>query len=102
MQTAQLAALAETPAGVAAALAVVRDFDTALVDGFARVSEPQSAALTALANAVAASPLADAVAAAVAKVGTGAIDPGELSVLAAARAALLGAVHDALDRKSVV
>ncbi|MFF0546136.1 hypothetical protein [Nocardia thailandica] len=100
MQTAQLAALAETPAGVAAALAVVRDFDTALVDGFARVSEPQSAALTALANAVAASPLADAVAAAVAKVGTGAIDPGELSVLAAARAALLGAVHDALTAQA--
>lgn len=96
MQAVQLAALADAPAGVAAALDVVSGFDTALVNGFARVSEPQSAALAALAGAVAGSPLAEAVAAAVSKVRTGAIGTDELSALAAARAALLGAVHDAL------
>ncbi|MEU0502459.1 hypothetical protein [Nocardia sp. NPDC005998] len=96
MQAVQLAALAATPDGVAAALDAVGGFDTALVNGFARVSEPQSAALAALAAAVAGSPLAEAVTAAVSKVSTGAIGTDELSALAAARAALLGAVHDAL------
>ncbi|MFB8008302.1 hypothetical protein [Nocardia sp. NPDC056000] len=96
MQAVQLDALASEPAGVTAALEVVGGFDTALVNGLARVSEPQSAALGALAGAVAGSPLAEAVAAAVAKVSTGAIGTDELSALAAARAALLGAVHDAL------
>ncbi|MGW3541327.1 hypothetical protein ACWDNI_12375 [Nocardia niigatensis] len=96
MQAVQLAALADAPAGVEAALDAVSGFDTALVNGFARVSEPQSVALTALAGAVAGSPLAEAVSAAVSKVSTGAIGTDELSALAAARAALLGAVHDAL------
>ncbi|MFB7724875.1 hypothetical protein [Nocardia sp. NPDC056100] len=96
MQAVQLDALTSEPAGVTAALEVVGGFDTALVNGLARVSEPQSAALGALAGAVAGSPLAEAVAAAVAKVSTGAIGTNELSALAGARAALLGAVHDAL------
>ncbi|MEV5834436.1 hypothetical protein [Nocardia sp. NPDC052112] len=96
MQAVQLAALAVTPDGVAAAMDAVGGFDTALINGFARVSEPQRAALAALAAAVAGSPLAEAVTAAVSKVSTGAIGPAELSALAAARAALLGAVHDAL------
>ncbi|MEV5649755.1 hypothetical protein AB0L57_16040 [Nocardia sp. NPDC052254] len=100
MQAVQLTALMEIPEGVTAALATVRDFDTALVDGFARVCEPQSAALAALAAAVSGSPLAEAVAAAVSKVNTGAIGPDELSALAAARAALLGAVHDALVERA--
>ncbi|MGX1805408.1 hypothetical protein ACWIGI_06805 [Nocardia sp. NPDC055321] len=96
MQAVQLSALAETPAGVTAALDAVRGFDTALINGLARVSEPQHAALTALAAGVAGSPLAEAVSNAVAKVSAGAVGPDELSALAAARAALLGAVHDAL------
>ncbi|GAB4588149.1 hypothetical protein [Nocardia sp. IFM 10818] len=96
MQEVQLAALADAPVGVEAAVDAVSGFDTALVNGFARVSEPQGAALAALGGAVAGSPLAEAAAAAVAKVSTGAIGPDELSALAAARAALLGAVHDAL------
>ncbi|WP_235948331.1 hypothetical protein [Nocardia terrae] len=91
-----MTALTEAPAGVSAALEAVSGFDTALVNGFARVSEPQNAALAALAAGVAGSPLADAVAAAVSKVSTGAIGAEEVSALAAARAALLGAVHDAL------
>jgi hypothetical protein len=96
MQAVQVAALADVPVGVVAALDAVSGFDTALVNGFARVSEPQSAALASLAAAVAGSPLAEAVAAAVSKVSTGASGTDELSALAAARAALLGAVHDAL------
>ncbi|NNH73145.1 hypothetical protein HLB23_25335 [Nocardia uniformis] len=96
MQAVQLAALTDAPTGVAAALDAVNGFDTALVNGFARVSEPQGAALAALAAAVAGSPLAEVVAAAVSKVSTGAIGTDELSALAAARAAVLGSVHDAL------
>ncbi|WP_405138690.1 hypothetical protein [Nocardia sp. NBC_01388] len=96
MQAVQLTALADAPAGVTDALDVVSGFDTALVNGFARVSEPQGAALTALAGAVAGSPLTGAVAAAVSKVSTGAIGTDELTALAAARAAVLGSVHDAL------
>ncbi len=96
MQAVQLAALAEAPDGVRAALNAVSGFDTALVDGFARVSDAQGAALAALGAAVAGSPLAETVAAAVSKVGAGAIGADEASALAAARAALLGAVHDAL------
>ncbi|WP_040793700.1 hypothetical protein [Nocardia paucivorans] len=96
MQSVQLDALEDRPADIVAALDVVNGFDTMLVDGLARLSEPQSVALAELAGAVAASPLADAVAAAVAKVRTGVIGADELSALAAARAALLGAVHDAL------
>ncbi|MFF2556494.1 hypothetical protein ACFVUS_36185 [Nocardia sp. NPDC058058] len=96
MQAVQLDSLATAPTGVTPTLDVVGGFDTALVNGLARVSEPQSAALAALAAAVAGSPLAEAVAAAVAKVSAGAIGTDELSALAGARAALLGAVHDAL------
>ncbi|MFI9504663.1 hypothetical protein [Nocardia sp. NPDC052566] len=97
MRAVELAALLEnSPDGVTAATEAVAGFDTALIDGFARVSERQSAALSVLAGAVAGSPLAAPVAEAVAKVSTGAIGPDRLSALAAARAALLGAVHDAL------
>ncbi|MBL1074723.1 hypothetical protein JK358_09965 [Nocardia sp. 2] len=96
MREVALSALAQSPDGVTAALEAVGGFDNALVNGFARVSEPQGAALAALAGAVAGSPLAEAVSAAVAKVSTGAIGAEDLSALAAARAALLGAVHDAL------
>ncbi|MFJ4651184.1 hypothetical protein ACIP5Y_07905 [Nocardia sp. NPDC088792] len=97
MRAVQLAALQDDSIeGVTAALDVVTGFDAALVDGFARVSERQQAALAALAGAVAGSPLAAPAAEAVAKLNTGAIGPDQLSALAAARAALLGAVHDAL------
>ncbi|SUA74460.1 Uncharacterised protein [Nocardia otitidiscaviarum] len=85
-----------SPEDVAAAQDVVAGFDTALVNGFARVDERQATALQALAGAVAGSPLAVPVAEAVATTSTGSIGQNQLSALAAARAALLGAVHDAL------
>ncbi|MEV0293767.1 hypothetical protein [Nocardia sp. NPDC050710] len=92
----QLAQLVDTPSGVTEALEVVAGFDTALVNGFGRLGDDDGAALAALAAAVAASPLGGPVADAVAKLSTGAIGPEELSALAGGRAALLGAVHDAL------
>ncbi|MEV0247736.1 hypothetical protein AB0H76_14175 [Nocardia sp. NPDC050712] len=86
----------EEPAGVPEALEVIAGFDDALVHGFARIGDEQAAALAALAAAVATSPLGAPVAAAVTGLGSGSIGPEELSALAAGRAALLGAVHDAL------
>lgn len=84
------------PNGVAEALDVIAGFDEALVRGFARLDEGSTQALSSLAASVGGSPLAEPAAQAVAKLGTGALGPEQLSALAAARAALLGAVHDAL------
>ncbi|KAB2350888.1 hypothetical protein [Actinomadura rudentiformis] len=82
--------------GVAEALDLVAGFDDALVHGFARLGEERAAALTALAGAVAASPLGPAVSEAADKVAAGSIGEEHLTALAGARTALLGAVHDAL------
>ncbi|MEU7768132.1 hypothetical protein AB0B25_23850 [Nocardia sp. NPDC049190] len=93
----QLAQLLDTlPAGVSAAVDVVSAFDDGLVPGLARLGPEQTAAYTALSSALGGSPLAAPVADAVEKLGVGAIGPDELAVLAGGRAALLGAVHDAL------
>ncbi|MEV6278957.1 hypothetical protein [Nocardia sp. NPDC051832] len=99
MLPAQLAQLLDEPAGVTDALAVLAGFDDALVHGFARIGDEQAAALAALAGAVGGTPLGAPVADAVAKLSTGSIGPDDLSALAAARAALLGAVHDALAER---
>lgn len=96
MLATQLAELAAaSPDGVVDALAVVDGFDDALVAGLGRLAPDQHAAVLALADAVAASPLGPSVAAA-AKVLAGTVDDDALVTLAGARAALLGAVHDAL------
>ncbi|TBL30652.1 hypothetical protein EYA84_22315, partial [Verrucosispora sp. SN26_14.1] len=47
----------DLPAGLADADTVVAGFDAALVSGFARVGDEATAALTALADAVAGTPL---------------------------------------------
>jgi len=96
MLATQLTALAEAREGVPETLAVVDGFDDALVHGLGRLGAEQSAALAALASAVAVTPLGDRVAEAVEKIGAGSIGDGHLAALAAARSALLGAVHDAL------
>ncbi|WP_040801956.1 hypothetical protein [Nocardia higoensis] len=83
-------------AGVTDALDVVAGFDAALVDGFGRIGDHASDALAGMAAAVSGSPLASAVADAVAAIGAGSVEPEKLVALAAARSALLGAVHDAL------
>lgn len=82
--------------GLAETVAVVAGFDHALCAGLLRPHQNQAAALTGLADAVAGSPLAGRVAEAVDKTLAGAADEAHLTALAAARTALLGAVHDAL------
>jgi len=97
MLATQLAALVDdVPAGVPQALDLVTGFDACLVTGFGRVGDDAAAALTALAAGVAVTPLGDRAAEAAAKLAAGSVSDEQLTVLAAARSALLGAVHDAL------
>ncbi|MEV0005333.1 hypothetical protein AB0H28_24025 [Micromonospora sp. NPDC050980] len=86
----------DAPAGLAEALAVVDGVDDALTRGLARIAEPDATALTALAGAVGGTPLAERAGEAARAATTGALTEAHLAVLAGARAALLGAVHDAL------
>lgn len=93
----QLAALTAAPdTGIAQALDVIDEFDTALLDGFGRIGAEAAEALAGLSAAVAGSPLAAAVAEAVDALAAGSVGPEQLGALAAGRAALLGAVHDGL------
>lgn len=97
MLAAQLTQLDDgAPAGLAEALAVVDGVDDSLTRGLARPGEPDAAAWAALAAAVDGTPLAQRAAEAVRAATTGALTEDHLAVLAGARAALLGAVHDAL------
>lgn len=97
MLATQLAQLLDDPRpAVADALEVVVGFDTGLVHGLGRLGEERTAGLAALAGAVAGSPLGTRAAEAVDKVAAGSIADDHLAALAGARAALLGAVHDAL------
>ncbi|MED7926192.1 hypothetical protein SMD20_18195 [Nonomuraea sp. LP-02] len=84
------------PEGMDEALGLVAGFDGALAHGFARIGEEPAAALAALAGAMAGGPLGERAAEAVDKVIAGSIGDEHLAVLAGARAALTGAVHDAL------
>lgn len=94
---AQLAELvADPPAGVAEALDLVTGFDQTLCTGLGRLDQQQAAALADLAGALAATPLGPRVAEAVDKTIAGSVADEYLVALAAARTALLGAVHDAL------
>ncbi|MEQ4719624.1 hypothetical protein [Nonomuraea sp. B19D2] len=88
--------LGDAPAGVGEALDLVAGFDEALTHGFARLGEEASAGLAALAGALAASPLGDRIGEAAEKVSAGSIGDEHLAALAGGRAALFGAVHDAL------
>ncbi|MFG2322716.1 hypothetical protein [Streptomyces sp. NPDC048568] len=82
--------------GLDEALAVVDGFDAALVGGLLRPQPGQADGLAGLADAVAGTPLAARVAEAAEKTVAGAGDEEHFVALAAARTALLGAVHDAL------
>src|SRR6185436_19054236 len=96
MQGTQLKALQENDSGIAGALDLIAGFDDALVHGFARLGEERASALAALAAAMAVTPLGERVGEAVEKVSAGSIADEHLMALAGARAALFGAVHDAL------
>jgi hypothetical protein len=84
------------PEGVGEALDLVAGFDDALVHGLGRMGEQRKAALSAFAGALGSSPLGGPVAEAADKVAAGSIGDDQLAALAGGRAALLGAVHDAL------
>ncbi|MWA04807.1 hypothetical protein F8568_031445 [Actinomadura sp. LD22] len=88
--------LGANPPGVGEALDVVAGFDRALVDGFGRLGEDGTAALAALAGALGGSPLGGPAAEAAEKIAAGSVADAHLAALAGGRAALLGAVHDAL------
>jgi hypothetical protein len=88
--------LVESIDGLDEALAAVDAGDQALVAGLLRPQPIQVAGLTALADAVAGTPLAGRVAEAVEKAAAGAAGEDHFVALAAARTALLGSVHDAL------
>jgi hypothetical protein len=88
--------LAETIAGLDEALAAVDAFDQALVAGLLRPQPAQAAGLIQLAQAVAGTPLAFRVAEAAEKATAGVASEDHFVALAAARTALLGAIHDAL------
>ncbi|GAA3879492.1 hypothetical protein [Streptomyces sedi] len=87
--------LANEPVGVPEALEAVDGFDRTLVGGLGRLVPEEAAAVTALAAAVSASPLGAAATEAAEKVVAGSVSDERLVTLAASRAALLGAVHDA-------
>jgi hypothetical protein len=96
MQGAGLTALQQNDSGLDGALDLVAGFDDALVHGLARLGEERASALTALAAVMAVTPLGERVGEAVDKVAAGSIADEHLMALAGARAALFGAVHDAL------
>ncbi|MFH0240956.1 hypothetical protein ACGRHY_00605 [Streptomyces sp. HK10] len=91
--------LAEPVDGLGEALAAVDAFDRTLVAGLLRPRPAQAAGLAGLADAVAGTPLAARVAEAAEKTTAGAAGEEHLTALAAARAALLGSVHDALTAR---
>ncbi len=88
--------LADAVEGLDEALAAVAGADQALAAGLLRPQAAQVAGVTALADAVAGSPLAGRVAEAAEKVAAGAAGEEHFVSLAAARVALFGSVHDAV------
>ncbi|MFF7363215.1 hypothetical protein [Streptomyces sp. NPDC008125] len=92
--------LAEEIDGLDEALAAADSFDRVLVTGLLRPRPAQAAALAEFADALAGSPLAARAAEAAAKAASGAAGEEHFTALAAARAALLGAAHDALTARA--
>ncbi|MEQ4300017.1 hypothetical protein ABNF97_01270 [Plantactinospora sp. B6F1] len=96
MLATQLAGLDDADPGIEEALDLVGGFDHGLTHGLARLGEQPRAALTALADALAVTPLRDRMREAVEKVVAGSLADEHLTALAGGRTALLGAVHDGL------
>jgi hypothetical protein len=89
-------ALRATPPGLAETLALTDGLDDALIHGLARIDEERAASLAELAAAFTGTPLAGRVDDSIGKIIAGTVTDDHLAVLAGARSALLGAVHDAL------
>lgn len=88
--------LLSTPEPVAQAIAALDGLDEAFVTGFGRLSSANLEALAGLQRSFAATPLAAEFAAAIQGIGRSEFLDRHFLVLAAARSALLGAMHDAL------
>ncbi|WP_264925561.1 hypothetical protein [Streptomyces sp. A012304] len=86
--------------GLEEALTAADALDRALVAGLLRPQPARAADLTALAHAVAGSPLAARVAEAAEKAAAGTAAEDHFVALAAARTALFGAAHDALTARA--
>lgn len=82
--------------GAAEALQLVSAMDESLTGGFARLDPRHGEALSELAGALSGTPLGAGLATAVDKILAGSVGEEELTFVAAARSALLGAVHDDL------
>lgn len=91
-----LAALLTPPPGITDADRLLDGLDACLVAGFARLGPDERATLDTLAASFAPSPLGPSVTAAVEGLARSEFIPAHLEAIAAARAALSGAVHDAL------
>lgn len=91
-----LADLATTPAAVVDAADLIDRLDSAFAGGFARLGEEHLAALAALEKSFARTPLAGALKEALEGISRSEFIDRHFLVLAAARAALQGAQHDAL------
>ncbi len=89
-------ALTSLPAGVDETLDLVEHFDDCLVHGLSRLGDSHRRSLENLAAVFDGSPLGPAVAEAVQAISRSEFVPRSFLVLASARVALLGAVHDAL------
>jgi hypothetical protein len=81
--------------GIEETLDLVNRLDDALAHGLARLDELHAGALTAVAGALAATPLGPAAAEATGKIAAGSITDEHLATLAGGRTAMFGAVHDA-------
>ncbi|WP_190036346.1 hypothetical protein [Streptomyces fructofermentans] len=92
--------LSESVDGLDEALAAVDAFDRVLVTGLLRPGPAQAAGLAEIARAVTGTPLAAKVSEAAEKASAGAAGEDHFVALAAARAALLGSVHDALAART--
>jgi hypothetical protein len=88
---------AESGEAIDEALTAVDAFDRALTGGLLRPGPAQTAGLAVLAAAVGGTPLAARVAEAAEKAAAGTAGEDHFVALAAARSALLGSVHDALE-----
>jgi hypothetical protein len=90
------AALQQLPDGVAHAFGALDGLDRCFLTGFARLGDEQLSALEALKNIFSGTPLGEAIAAGVGGLASGSFDAAHFVAVAAGRAALNGAVHDAL------
>lgn len=88
--------LRTAPESVAPAVALIDRLDEALTTGFGRLASAQLEALAALARGFHGTPLAGALQTAIAGIGRSEFLDRHFAVLAAARGAALGAMHDAL------